>query len=264
MKQKVFQLTNTNSTILLIEDYTSLRLALTEYLSDQYTIIAVENGIKALEVLENTKVDLIILDLMLPFPLDGYAILKILKNNSKLAMIPVIIISTLNNENDILTGLENGAIDFLVKPFSEKQLKVKINNHLLVKKNIVKDLETNYILNSTSTHPCFTNNESDFKTQFDKLVEELLHTAECTIPAIAKKMSMSIASLERGVKRVYGTTPNKYILDFKLRKAEIMLRQKMGNVTEVSYALGFNSVSYFCNCFKKKYKTTATDLLKSK
>ena len=81
MKQKVFQLTNTNSTILLIEDYTSLRLALTEYLSDQYTIIAVENGIKALEVLENTKVDLIILDLMLPFPLDGYAILKILKTD---------------------------------------------------------------------------------------------------------------------------------------------------------------------------------------
>jgi len=263
MSQKAFPIANTKSTILLIEDYTSLRMALTEYLSDLYNTIAVENGIKALEILENTKVDLIILDLMLPFPLDGYAILKILKNNSKLAMIPVIIISTLNNENDIVSGLENGAIDFLVKPFSEKQLKIKINNHLLVKQNIMKDLETNYILNSTTTNPLFNNNESDFKPLFDKVVEELLTTEECNIPAIAKKMSMSIASLERGVKKVYGTTPSKYILDFKLRKAEIMLRQKMGNVTEVSYALGFNSVSYFCNCFKKKYKTTANNLLKS-
>lgn len=255
---------NKNAKILLIEDYTSLRMSLTEYLSDSYTVIPAEDGIKALAILENTTVDLIILDLMLPFPLDGYSILKILKNNNRLAMIPVIIISTLNSEQNVLAGLEDGAIDFLIKPFSEKQLKIKINNHLFVKKKIIKDLEKNYILHSISPVNASCATEIDFKTQFDQTIEELLSSADCKITTIAAKMYMSTASLERGVKKVYGITPKKYILDFKLRKAEIMLRQKMGNVTEVAYSLGFNSVSHFCTCFKLKYNKTAYTYIKSK
>jgi len=242
--------------ILLIDDYMPLRLSLSDYLSESYKVYSVANGIDALELLKNLDINIIILDIMLPFPLDGFSILRILKNDKNLASIPVIIISALDQEDKILFGLENGANDYIVKPFSDKQLKYKINNLLSIKKGIVKDLETKDFQEKYTLNELPDIFEINFKKRFDNIIENHLTENNHTVSEIAEKMSTSVASLERWVKKIYGVSPKKYILNFKLRKAEIMLRQKMGSVKDVSYALGFNSVSYFCTRFKQQYKKT--------
>jgi DNA-binding response OmpR family regulator len=254
----------TKLNILLIEDYRPLRLSLSEFLSDTYKVYSAENGIDALEIIKQVQIELVILDIMLPFPLDGFAILKMLKNDSKLASIPVIIISALDQEEKILFGLENGANDFLVKPFSEKQLHYKINNLLSVKSSIIKKIETDFVIGNAIDKDTTDIFEIDFKKRFDKLVEELVNDQNSSMSTLADKMLVSIATLERWVKKIYGVTPKKYLLNYKLQKAEIMLRQKMGSVNEVAYTLGFNSVSYFCTCFKQKYKQTPNSMLNAK
>jgi len=95
--------------------------------------------------------------------------------------------------------------------------------------------------------------ESDFKSKFDKMVESFVDEPSVSIHLFAEKMSMSVSSLERWVSKIYGITPMKYLQDVKLVKAEMLLRQKRVNVKDVSFVLGFNSVPYFCFCFKKKY-----------
>ena len=74
-----------------------------------------------------------------------------------------------------------------------------------------------------------------------------------TIPSIAKKMSVSVSTLERMIKAKYKMTPKQYITEIKLMKAEVLLRQGNISVKQVSFQSGFNSVAYFCHCFKKKY-----------
>jgi AraC-like DNA-binding protein len=76
------------------------------------------------------------------------------------------------------------------------------------------------------------------------------------VEEIASKMLMSVSTLERWMKKIYGKSPRKFMLSYKLAKAEIMLRQNMGSVKDIAYILGFNSVSYFCKCFKEKYGTS--------
>ena len=250
--------------ILLIEDYKPLRTFLVQYLQQNYKVYTAEDGIYALEIIKNNVIELVILDLMLPFPLDGFAILKILKNDANLSDIPVIIISAIDEDDKIELALENGANDFLIKPFSEKQLLLKINNLLSVKQMILKKVESEYIFQNSSVTPPKNMFEVDFKKRFAEVVEQFISNPNCNVPMLADNLSMSIASLERWVKKTNGMLPKQYILNCRLQKAEIMLRQRMGNVQDIAFELGFNSVSYFCTCFKKKFHQTPSDLLRSK
>jgi DNA-binding response OmpR family regulator len=255
---------NEKQHILLVDDYKPLRLSLSEFLSEEYTVHTAENGIEAFDIIRSQDINLILLDIMLPFPLDGFAILRILKSDSKFSSIPVIIISALDQEEKILLGLEYGANDFVIKPFSEKQLRLKITNLLAVRDSIINNLEKDAILKGTNLKDGLYLIEDDFKNKFDQVIQELIEDNNCSNASIAARLSISISTLERKVKKVYGIVPKKYILNLKLEKAEIMLRQKMGNVNEVALAAGFNSVSYFCTCFKQKFKRTPNTVLNLK
>ena len=91
-----------------------------------------EDGLKALELAREKLPALILLDIMIPSP-DGIRVLKILKEDGKLKSIPVIILSSLSLDENIIEGLEIGAEDYLTKPFSPEELLLRIErtlNHL--------------------------------------------------------------------------------------------------------------------------------------
>ncbi len=240
-----------DTSILLVEDNKELRESLEESLSFTTKITSVSNGIDCLEMLKKEIPDLILLDLMLPFPLDGFSILRILKNDPQLVGIPVIIISALNSEDKINLGLELGANDYLVKPLRVNELLLKIKNLLDIRKEIKHQLEKNSMLKEVDQlHSSF---EMIFKKNLSEAVNELIDNNTLTVQHLAEKLSMSISTLERWVIKYYNNTPQKYIIQSRLIKAEMMLRQNLGSVKDIAYTTGFNSEPYFCACFKKEY-----------
>lgn len=96
----------------------------------------------------------------------------------------------------------------------------------------------------------------DFKYKFEKIIEQYIYEASPSIYVIAKEMSMSISSLERWAKKVYLLSPKQYIINKKLETAHQILITKDESVKDVAYLLGFNSVSYFCLCYKKKFRNS--------
>ena len=241
----------TRSGILIVEDNKSLRETISEALLMNHHVKTVENGILALEYLKTSIPDLILLDVMLPFPIDGFSILRILKNDTRLSSIPVILMSALNSNEKITTGLEMGANDYVVKPFRIHEVSLKIRNLLTLMNSIVNKIEKEFILKAP-----FQNQEGFeklFRQRFESIVEKINDESSVSIHAIAEEMAMSISTLERWVKKLYSVTPKKYILHHKLLKAELMLRQQMGTVKDIAYLLGFNSVPYFCLCFRNLY-----------
>lgn len=88
---------------------------------------------------------------------------------------------------------------------------------------------------------------------FEELVSQFFENDSITIPLLAKKMSISVSTLERLVKSKYGITPKQFITDYRLTKAEVLLRQDYKNIKQLAAETGFNSVAYFCYCFKKKF-----------
>ena len=108
--------------ILVIDDEEDI-LELVSYhlVKEGYHVECAETGEKASQTKRLEAVDLIVLDLMLP-GIDGVEIMKILKNDSKTAHIPIIMLTAKGEESDIVIGLELGADDYITKPFSPREL----------------------------------------------------------------------------------------------------------------------------------------------
>lgn len=132
--------------ILIVDDEKLIRNVIKEYLlNEKYEVLEAENGFDALRVLNENKVDLIILDIMMP-KMDGYECLKEIR---KSLTIPVIMLSARKEEEDKLSGFNLGVDDYVTKPFSPKELVARVKAHL--KRNnstdvyTYKDLEVDYL-----------------------------------------------------------------------------------------------------------------------
>jgi DNA-binding response OmpR family regulator len=125
---------NTNSktqTILVAEDQEHIR-SLIEYKlrNSGYTVIAVKDGVAALQTAAEIKPDLILLDVMMPL-MTGFEVLAKLKQQESLRSIPVLLVTAQSQEDEVLKGLELGADDYITKPFSPNELAARVKTVLL-------------------------------------------------------------------------------------------------------------------------------------
>lgn len=116
--------------VLIVEDDENIRQLLKLTLASfNYELVDFENGKDVYDYLQNNKVDLAILDLMLP-GMNGYDILKFIRSKATLKDLPVIILSAKDKELDKIMGLDLGADDYLTKPFSVLELAARIRSLL--------------------------------------------------------------------------------------------------------------------------------------
>ena len=117
--------------VLVVDDENSNILALTHILSPDYSVYAAKNGRNAIEAAEKFLPDVILLDIVMP-DMDGYEVIKILKNSEKTRNIPVIFITGLGDSSDEEKGLAMGASDYVNKPFKPAILKLRIQNQITI------------------------------------------------------------------------------------------------------------------------------------
>jgi PAS domain S-box-containing protein len=115
--------------ILLVDDNADMREYVRRLLSQHWEVVAVADGLKALEVVCERVPDLVLADVMMP-GLDGFALLRALRADPRTATLPVILLSARAGEESRVEGLEAGADDYLVKPFSAKELLARVGAHL--------------------------------------------------------------------------------------------------------------------------------------
>jgi len=119
------------SKILIVDDIPANIDVLTEILHEEYELMAAVNGKRALDIAENNKPDLILLDVMMP-EMDGFEVCRILKKSQSTKDIPVIFVTASNKEIDEKLGLELGAVDFLRKPVNPPIVKLRVKNQLTI------------------------------------------------------------------------------------------------------------------------------------
>ena len=116
-----------NYTILIADDEKEIRELLKLYLeNEQYQVVEAEDGQQALDILRREKIDLCILDIMMP-KIDGYRVLRELRKDSN---IPVIILSAKDADSEKILGLNLGADDYIGKPFNPLEAVARINSNL--------------------------------------------------------------------------------------------------------------------------------------
>ncbi len=120
--------------ILIVDDTPANIQILNEALKDDYDIYFAVDGKDALQNAQTLIPDLVLLDIMMP-GMDGYEVCRALKRNSLLKDIPVIFITALDQEGHESRGLGMGAIDYIVKPFNPEIIRLRVNNHMELKRH---------------------------------------------------------------------------------------------------------------------------------
>jgi two-component system, OmpR family, alkaline phosphatase synthesis response regulator PhoP len=141
-----------NSILVIEDDKDILELIRYNLQKEHYQVTSADNGEEALKIVKKDPPHLILLDLMLP-GIDGLEICRILKADSSLAMIPIIMVTARGEETDIVLGLELGAEDYIVKPFSPRVLIARIRTVLRRKSKTSTDMSQLIRINELTIHP---------------------------------------------------------------------------------------------------------------
>jgi len=122
-------MTATDHRVLVVDDNRMNRIKMTRALKDAYQVTQVQGGQEALDLLLAQPIDLVLLDIMMP-GMDGFEVLRRMKDEASLRDIPVIVVSGLEDTESVNRCLEMGAVDFISKPFDLVQIKTCVDRSL--------------------------------------------------------------------------------------------------------------------------------------
>jgi len=134
MQQTAFDISNKTKTILIADDQPGVRTLLGEILSgeDNYRLIFADNGINAINMVDEFRPDLILLDVLMP-GMTGIEVCQRLKSDNRWRHIPIILITALDSIKDLARGLDAGADDFIPKPVRVLEIQARVRSLLRVK-----------------------------------------------------------------------------------------------------------------------------------
>ena len=255
--------------ILIVEDNASLRRYIQQFLTPAYTTVHAQNGQIAWNYLtvakqnKNTTSDtalpaLILCDIMMPV-MDGYQLLQLLKKDDTLRNIPIIMLTARADIQDKLKALRIGVDDYILKPFEEEEVLIRIQ--YLLNNAIIR---TQYAANEEEqkNKTLLPETEKEWLEKLDQCIRQHIADPQFNVTFLAKEMQISNRQLQRRIKQHIGISPKEYISDIRLYHARHLLEtRQVLSVKEAAQKSGFLQTKYFSHVFKKRFGKTPNSYL---
>lgn len=237
-------------TILVVEDNRPLRGFIKDLLKDKYNILEAGDGQEALKKAVRHMPDLIVSDVIMPVMV-GTELCAQIKADLKTSHIPVILLTSRTSLVYKFEGLENGADDYINKPFDLTEFQLRV-------KNLIES--TKRLKRKFSDAGPFAPNEMTVSSLDEKLlkkaleiVEENISNDQFDIPTFSDHLGISRTVLFTKIKAWTNFTPNEFIQELRMKRALQLLEQSHLNISQIAYQVGFNSPKYFSKCFQKRF-----------
>ena len=246
--------------ILLIEDNANIRLSINAAMTDQYLMQEAENGKSGLEKAFDLIPDIIISDVVMP-EMDGLELCRSLKNDQRTCHIPIILLTAKSTDTNKIIGLEMGADDYITKPFNMQVLETRVRN-LIRNRELLRNrycMEYNLSPQSVSANAT----DQKFIDHILELMDKHLSDEKYDVDTFARDLGMSRRQLYRKFAALYGLSVNEFMKDYRLKQAAKMLVEKKLSISEIAFATGFTSLSYFSNLFHKKFGMTPSGFIEN-
>lgn len=260
--------TEAQQVVLVIEDNLDMQSHIKQVIEQAHHCILASSGELGLSIAQEYLPDLIVCDIMLT-GIDGFEVLQQLKENELTAHIPIILLTARSDLDSRLQGLNLQADDYLSKPFNQQELLVRIANLMenrkqlqqnylkqfyKIQKDERKDASHENVSNLTTDQSIASVNEQ-FLTKLECAIATMYTEPDIGIADLASDMAMSERQLQRKIKVLLGTTPNNFIKEFRLKKAQELL-QSGAQIGRIALDVGFSSQTYFGRCFKESFNCT--------
>jgi DNA-binding response OmpR family regulator/nitrogen-specific signal transduction histidine kinase len=248
--------------VLVVENELDIQDFLNNALSDTYNISIANNGVEALEEIKKTAFSAIISDVMMP-EMDGFELCKIIKENPETCQLPVLLLTALGDNADLIKGLEFGADEYISKPFSLKHLELRLKKLIENNFKIKEYFSKNSLLPKDKKELSLSKRDVDFLDKITAIIEKNLAHSSFGVEELSKEAGLSSSHFYRKLKQLTGQVPNAYLRNFRLQRAAELFKSNKGyNVAEVMYQIGIESNSYFSTSFKKLHGVSPSDYTK--
>ena len=241
--------------ILIVEDNDDLRNYLVDMFKTGYNAQSCSNGKEALVIMREFNPAIVISDIMMP-EMGGDEFCSVIKSDLEMSHIPVILLTALGDEKNMLEGLETGADAYITKPFSVGILKATVKNILtnraLLRQvyNSIEDKEQELPANCTNTL------DWEFIASVKKCIKNNMENTDFNVDILSSLHHMSRTSFFNKLKALTGYAPADYIRMIRLQHAAQLLKQGKHTITEIADMVGFSDAKYFREVFKKYYNVS--------
>ncbi|KAB5490639.1 hybrid sensor histidine kinase/response regulator transcription factor [Flagellimonas hadalis] len=245
-------------TLLIVEDNAELRNYLFKELSAHYRTRVAKNGKEGLMLAKQLLPDVILTDVIMP-EMDGYELCRRIKGDMRTSHIPVLMLTAKSLTDDHIQGIEQGADEYLVKPFDMRLLQSRLSQLITTRQLIF-----NKYFGELGTKVEFGHTDPVDKEFIEKILEHIhanIGDPLLGVESLASELKLSRSQLYRKIKTLSGMTASEFIRSVRLKVAKQILENGgETNIGELSYRVGFSSPSYFTKCFKHHFGVIPTQL----
>lgn len=236
--------------VLIVDDNIDMRTMLHVELKSDYKIIEAVDGISAMEKVHSKSPDLIITDVMMP-NMDGIELCKNLKSDIESSHIPIIILTAKSEMEDRIVGIDLGAEAYITKPFNMSLLRSQIKSLLEQRQKLKKKFSNS--INWEVESGVLTSADDRLMERIFDIIKANMDNPSLSVEMISKELKISRAQLHRKMKGIIDQTPVDLIRTIRMNHAATLLSTTNLTVSEVAYAVGYNSQSYFSSSFSEYF-----------
>ncbi len=231
--------------ILVVEDNADVRRYVRSILAPDFAVIEASNGEEGLEAARNQLPDVILADVMMP-SMGGHEMTRRLKADPETHAIPVIMVTARAGTGDEVEGLQVGADDYITKPFDADVLLQRVEGIITLQERLRDQVQEE--VDETEADEKTANSELEREAR--RAIHEHLANPDFDATALAEQLAMSRSALYRAFEEQTDTTPSALITEERMKRAQELLREERGTVTQVAYAVGYERLSSFSRAFR--------------
>ncbi|WP_209404994.1 hybrid sensor histidine kinase/response regulator transcription factor [Pseudozobellia sp. WGM2] len=247
--------------ILLVEDSIELLDFVSKELREDYYVLKATDGEKALKLLQEENVQLVISDVMMP-GMNGFELCRKIKTNLETSHVPVIMLTSKNAMSSKMEGLESGADAYIEKPFSVKHLKIHVANLIENRRHVMEHYASSPLAHIRSI--ANTKTDDTFIKKLDEVIMTNMADPDLNVETLAEIMHMSRSTLYRKIKDISNLSPNELINIARLKRSAELLKTGNYRVFEVAEIVGYNSPTSFGRNFQKQFEMSPTEYMNNK
>ncbi len=242
--------------VLIVEDNADVVQYLISCLDKNYKIEVARNGQEGIEKALELTPDIVISDVMMPKK-DGFDLTENVKTDIRTSHIPIILLTAKADASSKIEGLSRGADVYLPKPFDKKELLIRMQKLIDLRKQLQQYYQS--LASGTSSDNKTTKTlkqeeimENKFVRQARQVVEANMTNYDFSVKNLCEALQMSHSNLHRKLKALTGYSSNEFILHIRLEKARWLLCNTEEPISNIAYDSGFGDPGYFSRAFRKK------------
>lgn len=253
--------------VLVVDDTPELCAMLAKELGRYFFVETAADGKEALDRIKSADkgFDLVISDVRMP-QMDGYELTRRLRADKSTQSLPVVLLTSLTDEEKQTKGFDAGADAYVTKPFNMDVLIAQCAALLRQRETLKSAYATASGTEQKAKVRKVIREEKDLKfiVRLDGAINSRLADTTLNVDSLAEMFGMGRTTFYTKVRTLTGKTPNEYITDRRLSTAADMLAENDLSVAEVAYKCGFNTPQYFSGCFKKRFGLSPKDYANGK